>query len=158
MAPDLIRDSLVGQIIYRASGRKILQYPEERPGFVLPEKYGGSSSHSDQEAAWEDKDDKDGKKRQYSVTEKAVEASGSHESTNNLPQESTVGREYLHHEEHHPHPHDPEKGELATTEENTQVDHEQDGTIIVDWYGSDDPECPLNVSVMSVTIVYAAVA
>ena len=143
--PDTIRDSLVGQIIYRASGRKVFQYPEERPGFVLPEKFGGPSQDSGQQDAWEDKDDKDTKKQGYSVAEKPVEASGSNGTANTLPQESLTGREYLHHEGSPPH--DPEKGDLATTEENTQVDH-QDGTIIVDWYGPNDPECPLNVSTL----------
>ena len=34
-----LRDSFMGQIIYHASGRKLLQYPEEKPGFVVPEQY-----------------------------------------------------------------------------------------------------------------------
>ncbi|ODQ65495.1 SCR1 protein [Nadsonia fulvescens var. elongata DSM 6958] len=35
----ILRDSFWGQIVYHASGKKLFQNPEERPDFVLPEKY-----------------------------------------------------------------------------------------------------------------------
>ena len=38
-APDVIRESFVGQLIYRLSGRRVLRYQEENPDFVLPDHY-----------------------------------------------------------------------------------------------------------------------
>ncbi|KAJ3528909.1 hypothetical protein NM688_g7930 [Phlebia brevispora] len=40
---DLVRDSFIGQLIYYASGRRLLNYPEDRPDFVLPERYARAS-------------------------------------------------------------------------------------------------------------------
>jgi MFS transporter, DHA1 family, multidrug resistance protein len=39
---DLIRDAPIGQLLRWATGNKILLYPEERPGFVLPPQYSSS--------------------------------------------------------------------------------------------------------------------
>lgn len=36
---DTLRNSTFGQIVNHFSGRKILAYPEEKPGFVVPDKY-----------------------------------------------------------------------------------------------------------------------
>ena len=36
---EMLRDSAIGQIIRFLSKDKLLQYPEERPDFVLPEAY-----------------------------------------------------------------------------------------------------------------------
>jgi len=35
----VLKESTIGQIIYRASGRRVFSYPEERDGFVIPDKY-----------------------------------------------------------------------------------------------------------------------
>ena len=34
-----IRDSFFGRIVYHVSGHKILGYKEEKPDYVIPEKY-----------------------------------------------------------------------------------------------------------------------
>lgn len=39
MAPEMLRDSTFGQILNWASDGKLLQYPEQRPGFVVPSRY-----------------------------------------------------------------------------------------------------------------------
>lgn len=46
-----IRDSFFGRMVYHASGHKILGYKEEKPDYVIPEKYlnGGNSEFLDQE-------------------------------------------------------------------------------------------------------------
>ena len=146
--PDIIRDSFVGQIVYYASGRRLFQYPEEKPGFDFVEQYttavntpstprsrsptpkGVSSrrnSVSDKELSDSDK------KSQSSVTVAVIP--NNDEAKHSVGQEeSTVGQEYL-----HP---DVEKGALPS-----DVVGDAFNPNIVTWYGSDDPELPTNVRI-----------
>lgn len=41
---DIIRESTVGELLNRASGGRILPYPDQRPDFVIPERYLASST------------------------------------------------------------------------------------------------------------------
>ena len=36
---DTLRETFVGQLVYQLSGHKLLKYPEEEEGFVVPERY-----------------------------------------------------------------------------------------------------------------------
>ena len=84
--PNIIRDSFVGQIIYYGHVRRLFQYPEEKPGFVLPEKSLGSFT-----TQWPPAET-DSKKMRYSVAEDTVEGSEGIKS----PRESTAAQGYLH--------------------------------------------------------------
>lgn len=46
---DIVRDSTVGQIINRLSHGKLLAYEDQKPGFVIPERYLASSNASNQQ-------------------------------------------------------------------------------------------------------------
>ncbi|KAF7349203.1 MFS general substrate transporter [Mycena sanguinolenta] len=47
MVQDLIRDSTIGQIVNYVSGGRLLPYPEQRPGYVLPRRFLLPSSNRD---------------------------------------------------------------------------------------------------------------
>ena len=36
---DLVRDSFIGQLVNRASGGRLLPYPDQRSDYVIPERY-----------------------------------------------------------------------------------------------------------------------
>ena len=148
--PDLIRDSLVGQIIYICSGRRLLRYPEEQPDFILPEHYLGATQTQRPPSATESK------KQRYSVTERTVEGTVAGSEEQEPPEESAFAQEYFHSSSHHqpatplsPHNssaiHDVEKAELAARTHAESVGEASNATVIVHWYGPDDPECPKNV-------------
>lgn len=142
--PDIFRDSFVGDIVRFISGRRLLQYPEERAGFVVPPQYastspsalGGTSASSITTRAAQDGSDLEGKKQHVVVGERAETLVDEHAQP---PQESTLAREYLHPSQGE----DVEKADLSALEpagEDAQrLEH------LVDWYGPDDPDCPLNV-------------
>lgn len=45
---DILRESTVGELVNYASGGRILPYPDQRPDFVVPEKFLASSSMSNE--------------------------------------------------------------------------------------------------------------
>ena len=126
--PDIIRDSLFGQIIYHCSGRRFLRYPEEEPGFVLPATAHASRSRSS-----------GGSSRPASVTLKDSEQKAPVRELGvqftQVQEESALAQEYLHH--------DAEKGKLG---EEPRGEAHYDPNV-VGWYGPDDPECPANVRI-----------
>ena len=162
--PDIIRDSFFGQIIYHASGRRLLQYPEERPDFILPERYAhtrpprssrtasptpevtGPSHSASTSASIRDEEKKE--KQRYSVAEGTAEGTvdeegtiaGDGEEDGDRPQESMLADEYF----HSPPIHDVEKAQFAA-EEAQRIEAAHHNHNIVEWYGPDDPDCPLNV-------------
>lgn len=44
MSPDILRESTVGELLNWVSGGRILPYPDQRPGFIVPERYLATSS------------------------------------------------------------------------------------------------------------------
>ncbi|KAJ3532404.1 hypothetical protein NM688_g7428 [Phlebia brevispora] len=154
--PDVIRDSLFGQIVHYASGRQLFQYPEEKPGFILPARYRPPTSRSLSEditpshrssrtaIVTAKSGDSTPRKAPVSIAESEVRGADS-EDTAEPPQESTLAQEYLHHPTPHEVPHDVEKAMSAILD--TQPAHAaHHDPNIVDWYGPDDPEAPSNVS------------
>uniref|UniRef100_A0A060T9K8 ARAD1D12694p n=1 Tax=Blastobotrys adeninivorans TaxID=409370 RepID=A0A060T9K8_BLAAD len=113
MAPYLVRDSFFGRVVYHLSGKKLFNHPEEKPGYVIPEKYLPQNSS-------------------VSAIEKKTQNSDS-----NLPLEQTNTRQ-----------------SSITDGEGNIVDNSgiasikdkelDDGEILVDWEGDDDPENPKN--------------
>jgi len=132
---DTIRDSFVGQILHAASGGKILPYAEERPGFEVPEKYKKRDPNEKNPKRFPNEDpDEHGlseaarnvrrahlQERRSRGSEETVTGSGSGEDRDNSGQ-----------------------GEGGGEGEEDEVEKAKKDAIIVDWYGDDDPENPLN--------------
>lgn len=123
---DAVRNSTFGYIVNYLSNQAILPFPEEQPGFVVPNKYLGLP------------DD------QVEVTEKKGQDAGAYEMTMTIPAESeeTSLAEVANLDK------DLEKGADISAAEADKGEEEKDsnGYIVVDWYGPDDPENPQNWS------------
>ena len=155
----LLRDAPVGQMIRYATKNKFLQYPEEKPGYVLPETY---QIHCD-EAAHKAQPDR----AVPAEVEKKIEVD-SDDLTSLAAARTAADRESVA-------PSDRTLSKIMTRPEmsqvNTRIDLEQaysratrqetlqyepsrpiapqvtsDGTILVDWYATDDAENPQNWS------------
>ena len=146
-APDLIRDSFVGQLIYYATGRRLFHYLEDRPEFILPPKY--EKAQRDLESPGSDNNSEtatlaDRKKPEQGVSEKSSEAVTINDAVrpDHRPEmeESTVGQEILRSPTR-----EIEKGKLAE-ELQRRADEDQENPYLVTWYSHDDQENPQNVS------------
>jgi DHA1 family multidrug resistance protein-like MFS transporter len=167
---DIIRDSTFGQLIRFVTGNKLLLYPEEIPGFQCPSSYGESilsekqPEPSNQQAS--------GSRERSETIEKQTEAgvdidpSDSSDSSSTPELRSVVSHATTFRDEDH----NPISriGTLPGWDGlETQADVERaytnpslvrgesrpviptrtaDGTILVDWYTTDDPENPQNWS------------
>ena len=110
--PDLIRDSVIGQLIYHGSGRRLLQYTEERPEYIP---------------------------RLQHETKPNPRLSGATAVSNALDNnEKNAERK------ENPDSAEAPKADTRRDVENGTYEHHSD--LVVDWYGTDDPECPVNVS------------
>ncbi|KAL9098518.1 MAG: hypothetical protein Q9163_005835 [Psora crenata] len=145
---DLIREAALGQVLRFITRNKILQYPEEKPGFTLPETYNAVLNAN-------------GEKTPHSRASSDVPAK--HEELPELRHHVTTQSVRLG---------DLEAAVLARTksrestlpysDERLQVEAEMavertkslpivpqktsDGSILVDWYTTDDPANPQNWS------------
>lgn len=131
--PALIRDSFFGQLVYYASGRRYFRHEEEKPGFVVPERYtntrresnsGDGSENatlSERRATSSEKpqSDKEKTKNQDVTVTERVDAGVDVTGTDRQLEE------------------DVERGEVLKDDPN-----------LVDWYGPDDPEHPFNVCIL----------
>ncbi|KAL8931380.1 MAG: hypothetical protein Q9216_007220, partial [Gyalolechia sp. 2 TL-2023] len=115
---DLFREAPIGQIIRFATGNKYFQYPEEKPDFQLPETY--SSIIQEKPSHTPDTSDSD--------SEQALEREKS--SNGDLETAPTQGELPL----------EPTKSVPVAPTKTA------DGTILVDWYTTDDPANPQNWS------------
>lgn len=110
-------------MIYRLSGRRIFSYPEERPGFELPEKY---KQEKDKPSRFGREDaQEEGERRASDSAETVVGESQSRSDEN-----------------------DQDKNKNKTKKDGEKKDGDdkegKDDTITVDWYSEDDPENPQN--------------
>lgn len=138
--PDLIRDSFFGQLVYHGSRRRLFQYLEERPDFILPARYDqtGRTSVSGPEsesATIADGSTGNAEKREPKGNSKSDVAVSERAETGSTTSSGDQGRSSRE---------DTEKGGSVQVEEKTDIDPN-----LVDWYGPTDPERPYNVRLMS---------
>lgn len=134
------RDSPLGQIIRLLTNDKYLQYPEEKPGFVLPlvehEAYG---SPTDEELSGR----------------RSEQATARHDASLDLEKQQSKDSGSPHSRKAS---HDRGSDEPCQSEPIAKQ-MTVDGHIIVDWYGPRDPENPQNWNLskkVSVTLVLQA--
>ncbi|CZR63831.1 related to FLR1-Putative H+ antiporter regulated by yAP-1 and involved in multidrug resistance [Phialocephala subalpina] len=133
---DIIRDSELGRLIRLATRHAYLQYPEEMSTFKFPEGY--------------EKDSKSQEAVQTPATPQSISPSGSSilddPEAPAMPEtkEEVVnpGDGSIDLEQAQSHHHSPER----TTSRPIMPMKSSDGTILVDWYMTDDPENPQNWS------------
>ena len=155
---DLMREAAIGQLLRFLTNNRVFQYPEEKPGFQLPECYNTAlnssyaekvASRSDSEAA-DKAEEADLPELKHHATTRSVkpgDLEGQAGLTRTRTRESTLGY----------------------TEDRLQVEQElavertksmpvipqktSDGTVLVDWYTTDDPANPQNWSVSKKNLV-----
>ena len=121
---DLLRESLLGQIIRLITGNKVLRYPEEGPEFVVPQAY-LQSLHDDKQV--------DHCNTANAITPAAGDVERQDlDASNRLAQSATTS---------------PTEGYVESTESKSPIPEKpSDGIILVDWYTADDPGNPQNWS------------
>jgi len=163
---DIVRDAPLGQVIRWITGNRVLQYPEERPGFELPATYNAllnSTGEKHPEIHRQPTASSVTRER----TRKSSQSSG--DTTDLTPELEKAQTEA---QGTDPYGEDPAtlqltrtKSRLDTTpytEERLEVEAElaiertqtrpivpaktSDGTVLVDWYTTDDTENPQNWS------------
>ncbi|KAK0758236.1 hypothetical protein N5P37_009538 [Trichoderma harzianum] len=145
---ETFRESALGQAIRFVSRNKLLQYPEERPDFVLPPEYLALLSNSEkQHQATSDRSNSHLNQRSGSPDPASDSSQTADEDGEDLRRERTVGSiqrgPYMEHGRY-----DPEQQiELKKTKSEPIVPVKtNDGVILVDWYTTDDQANPQNWS------------
>jgi MFS transporter, DHA1 family, multidrug resistance protein len=158
---DILRDAPLGQVIRWATGNKFLRYPEEMPGFELPSTYTTLLNTSDKEydaaaSRTLSKQQTKSTRRSSSVDPSPTPAGNDLEKRDTEiqhPQDSDVGTLQLSRTksrlETTPYTEDRLEIEAELAIERTQTrpvvpQKTSDGTILVDWYTTDDPANPQN--------------
>lgn len=125
MLPDILRDSVAGTLLNRLSNGKILPFPEQLPGFVVPEKY----LHTPDAAPLQTASD--------AGLEKSTPASADDDSSAHLPdhEDACDLESFI----------DPLQADIGEkpAEDPAAADPQ---VILVDWYGPDDAQNPKNWS------------
>lgn len=155
---DILREAPLGQLIRWATGNRVLRYPEEMPGFELPQEYSTALNSTEKEY----------EARAAIRTSSNTRTANSEDTA--TPMVGDLGKED--NEQQQPHYHAPEslqptrtRSRLQTTpytEERLATEAELalqrtqtkpivpqkmlDGNILVDWYTTDDPANPQNWS------------
>ena len=144
---DLLRESALGQLIRLVTRNKVLQYPEEKADFVLPASY--HLGHQEKEAELETPGSDLLEPLQQART--AGSRNDLDRVTSRVDLEKMVTREDL---------------ERAFTQASTAKKTESrpiapekldDGTILVDWYTTDDPANPQNWSLKKKVFVMSSI-
>src|SRR6187402_539263 len=129
---DIIRDSALGQLIRYATSNRYLQYVEERPGFTLPTPVAPEVQEKLEEI------EKD------TESETATDSDSTSDSEINIDLERAASRDLR------PYFSRTSKQEAVGPERTIsrpiQPTLTSDGTILVDWYSTDDAENPMNWS------------
>lgn len=148
---DIWRESTVGELLNRVSGGRILPYPDQRPDFVIPERYLATSSPASTSSsspvtrtpssatlcAKEDISSSDAVSAPTTTSEKKSDIITHPTSTGiDVEKFDTVRSEAT-----------LEAGpELRVNGGGEKVEPDTKGYQLVDWYGDDDPENPRNWS------------
>lgn len=135
---DIFRDSAVGQIIRYATKNRYLQYPEEKPGFELPQAYAdilkGSSTGAEKIPTSRSSTSLDDDNTVSDGDETTpVQHIQSHRDGINSITEGALEADEIHRLE--------KTQSIPIAPRRTK-----DGAILVDWYFTDDPEDPHNWS------------
>ncbi|KAK4053182.1 GTPase-activating protein [Microbotryomycetes sp. JL201] len=112
----LMRDTFFGQVVYHASGERAFTHPEEQDDFKVPAKYLPENE-----------------KRKHSIHQ--GEKSTKNVKGNETERQAEEGRVAS-----------DDSSSDATAVHSRDSDQDQDKDHIVDWYGPDDPENPMNWS------------
>ncbi|KAI4225913.1 MAG: hypothetical protein L6R40_008328 [Gallowayella cf. fulva] len=153
---DLIRDAPIGQIIRALTRNKVLQYPEERPGFQLPESYNTALNTFVPSPISEKKNNVSPSTSESDIDQppQALERKRTTETINSVNSkddlEATLARTKS------------RENTQQWTEDRLEIERElslertksvpiaptktADGNILVDWYTTDDPANPQNWS------------
>ena len=143
---DLLREAPLGQLIRFVTRNKVLQYPEERADFILPpeyralctEKLSPSRSGSETPASTPEDPEKNSADTESNPYNAPHENAATLTRTKSRTDTTPYTQERLETE-----------AELALTRTDTKpiAPHKTaDGTILVDWYTTDDPANPQNWS------------
>lgn len=127
----VVRDSPFGQLVRYLTNNKYFQYPEEKPGFKLPETWLRLLDNSDATIADPEKTEPPSDPQSYEATTEAISRAS---TENTVP--FTESR--LEADEQH----EIEKIKSIPI----QPKKTKDGAILVDWYYTDDAENPHNWS------------
>ncbi|KAI5957213.1 FLR1 [Candida jiufengensis] len=126
-----LNDSFMGRIIYRLSGRKYFLHNEEKPDYVIPEKYLISANNS------KDINEKTIEENEPITTTNNNNGSDTSENLenikNNNSSDSTIGRNDIQEDK------ELEEAKIEKEDEKAR----EDGYIIVKW-DENDPENPYN--------------
>lgn len=181
---DLIRDAPFGQLVRWLTNDKYLTYPEEKPGFQLPAAYftalnakkpfdHGRPSEESSLSAHSSQKTKAGSESALPMkTSTELEKQGASDSQSSFGHTSTVASLQLHRTKSR-------SETVPFTEERLEIDEvhgierptsrpivpvkTSDGTILVDWYTTDDAANPQNWSngkrgvIAALTCVYTFV-
>jgi DHA1 family multidrug resistance protein-like MFS transporter len=136
MVNGVVRESVFGQLVYYASGRRWFQYEEENRNFVLPDRYASAPhnerlKHPKSTPKDEQRDsDHDAHRRSEAATLVDRNSRAFTEGSRDNGEKKNELR-------------DVEKGAPGAPDASRR-DQGKDPNL-VDWYGPDDPECPMNV-------------
>ncbi len=113
---DTFRETCAGQFIYLASGKRLLRYQEERPDYKLPERYQHDEKKEEQEQAQREE-----RERLASIP--------------NAPGYPHVDRRFWN---------DSDSERTRTVDNGSDEETRKEDKNLVDWYGDDDPDNPVN--------------
>lgn len=145
--PDLIRESTLGQLIYYGSGRRLFRYVEEKEDFQIPEQYSRapvkekSIAPSSDDTTLNDQAGGSLRRRNSNQSRTSDQTRLSDPASTLVEKENARPPKKVD---------DPEERMLPPEVQQDEVDQVRDSKAnanLVDWYGPNDPECPMNVSV-----------
>ena len=144
-------NQFVGQVIYAASRHRIFSYPEERPGFEIPEKYRQKSNEKPSRFQSENANANAGTNANANANASTIDDSTRQREVDGRrsSEDIRMAQDYGNGEEaDRPAPDSRNSDETIVNEgDNGQEvgkEGKKDDTIVVDWYGPDDPENPQN--------------
>ncbi len=152
MATDLFREAPFGQLVRAITKNKVFAYPEEQPNFEGLEFYRGGSKSQSGKALADVVENKEETEAEVRIPDYARQQSTPMSSS----EESLKEKQHLPSLALHPTERPPHVPERHDVERNLEVEKTtskpilplttNDGTILVDWYYTDDPANPQNWS------------
>lgn len=157
---DLIRDAAIGQFIRFATRNRVLQYPEEKPDFVLPAWYypEGHEKATPQASTTQLEEPQ---KEEYETSERGSNNGESSQDNDEQSTEDEISRIKTAQSHHTTHSQVSRILSRPTSRRDLEEQYShatiekgpsrpvipeklEDGTILVDWYTTDDPANPQN--------------